>query len=397
MANIFLLSVFAVKKYEGKATYYHPKLYFFFLIIALIFLCFSEKQILATTYYVSTSGNDSYPGSEKKPFRNLQKAADSVSPGDTVIAMDGIYTAPTTNYVIWIKRGGLQGAYVTFKSQNLHGAIIDGSSGSGWGDTEFDPNLIDSPNGIGSSYCILIQETAKYIKIEGFVIRFATSTGIFGRGDGTSNYIIIDNNIIHDNGKLIVKNEYDRYSRSGIYTSPLSSHWIIQNNIIHDNGRRADYAPLSTFRLDHGIYLQGRFQLVQNNKFYNQQTGWCIKVDGYYGDIGGSEYTHIIKNNRFSPLPNQSPDGGGYIRFATGGIVSDQLGPKKHPRVWIEGNYFYQPTGSESMPPIRITDTESSNYKGTVIKDCTTNSSVLYSQSKNISKNITEINNTILP
>ncbi|HEV2664237.1 MAG TPA: hypothetical protein VG324_04965, partial [Blastocatellia bacterium] len=36
-------------------------------------------------YHVSPTGSDSDPGSEARPFRTIQRAADSIKPGDTVI------------------------------------------------------------------------------------------------------------------------------------------------------------------------------------------------------------------------------------------------------------------------------------------------------------------------
>src|SRR5215475_15183317 len=43
------------------------------------------------TYHVSPTGSDYNPGSESRPFRTIQKAADSVKPGDTVLVDDGVY------------------------------------------------------------------------------------------------------------------------------------------------------------------------------------------------------------------------------------------------------------------------------------------------------------------
>jgi PKD repeat protein len=42
-------------------------------------------------YYVSPKGSDSNPGTEALPFKTIQKAADRVNPGDTVIVQYGDY------------------------------------------------------------------------------------------------------------------------------------------------------------------------------------------------------------------------------------------------------------------------------------------------------------------
>jgi hypothetical protein len=46
---------------------------------------------LAGTYYVSTGGNDENPGSEARPLRTIQKAADTVRAGDTILVRGGLY------------------------------------------------------------------------------------------------------------------------------------------------------------------------------------------------------------------------------------------------------------------------------------------------------------------
>src|SRR5579863_2517734 len=45
----------------------------------------------AATYYVSTSGNDSNPGTASAPFRHVSKGAATAHAGDTVIVMNGTY------------------------------------------------------------------------------------------------------------------------------------------------------------------------------------------------------------------------------------------------------------------------------------------------------------------
>ncbi|MFD0526655.1 DUF1565 domain-containing protein [Kitasatospora arboriphila] len=59
-------------------------------------------QAASRTYYVSTAGSDSNPGtSPSKPFRTLQKAADSTAPGDAVSIMNGTYTERAAVRTSW--------------------------------------------------------------------------------------------------------------------------------------------------------------------------------------------------------------------------------------------------------------------------------------------------------
>ena len=50
--------------------------------------------VSATTYYVAPTGADANDGSSARPFKTIQRAADIVNPGDTVIVRKGTYTDP---------------------------------------------------------------------------------------------------------------------------------------------------------------------------------------------------------------------------------------------------------------------------------------------------------------
>jgi len=85
-------------------------------------------------YHVSPTGSDSNPGSEARPFRTIQKAADGVKPGDTVLVGDGVYTYSGPNdchgkVIVCVSRGGAPDNWVVFRSKNKWGAKIDGGGG----------------------------------------------------------------------------------------------------------------------------------------------------------------------------------------------------------------------------------------------------------------------------
>jgi len=60
------------------------------MLMILCLLLFVGLAANAADYYVSTSGDDSNPGTEVLPWRTIQKAADTVGPGDVV------YVNPTS-------------------------------------------------------------------------------------------------------------------------------------------------------------------------------------------------------------------------------------------------------------------------------------------------------------
>lgn len=92
-----------------------------FTLLACIVL--SVTSLSAKTYYVSTDGNDTNQGSKGKPWKTIQKAADTMMPGDMVIVKEGTYeeTIKTT-------RDGEAGKRITFKASGLvktHGFKIN--------------------------------------------------------------------------------------------------------------------------------------------------------------------------------------------------------------------------------------------------------------------------------
>src|SRR5262247_3201118 len=79
--------------------------------LAIIGAVSGAPQRGVATYHVSPTGSDSNPGSEARPFRTIQKAADSVKPGDTVLVDDGVYAYSGPNdchgkVVVCVSRGG---------------------------------------------------------------------------------------------------------------------------------------------------------------------------------------------------------------------------------------------------------------------------------------------------
>jgi hypothetical protein len=81
---------------------------------------------LSTTYYVSTAGNDASAGAgDALAFRTLQKAANVVSAGDTVVVRAGTYVGMN----LYGKAGGTQAAPIRFLADP--GVIVTHVSSTG--------------------------------------------------------------------------------------------------------------------------------------------------------------------------------------------------------------------------------------------------------------------------
>ncbi len=92
---------------------------FFFLVPIL--MCVLAR---AGEFYVSTQGNDGNPGSVDRPWRSMQKAANTLAPGDTVFVRAGVYHESVQVNV----SGSVAGGYVTFANFPNEKPVVDGST-----------------------------------------------------------------------------------------------------------------------------------------------------------------------------------------------------------------------------------------------------------------------------
>lgn len=166
-------------------------------------------------YYVdSTQGSDSYPGSQNQPWKTIQKAANNLYAGDTVIVISGNYSER-----VEITRSG--------KPENLITLIAEGAV-------------------MTKGFTV----KADYISISGFEISDTDDHSVSGWGVYVlGNNCIIENNYIHN------------ATRGGILIDNLTSDDGISNNcIIQDN------------RLYHnsqsGIEVHGRNHLIEGNEIW---------------------------------------------------------------------------------------------------------------------------------
>ena len=157
----------------------------------LIFLLFAP--FLCTTLqaaknpvhalFVSTTGSDSNPGSQAKPFLTIQHAAGEAKPGDTINVRGGTYCerlAVTTS-------GDANRGYITFRSQPGEMAVLDGG-------------CLTPSEGRGA---LIELHDVSYVKIQGLEVRNyktddrrRTPAGIRVYGGGS--HIEILNNNVHD-------------------------------------------------------------------------------------------------------------------------------------------------------------------------------------------------------
>jgi hypothetical protein len=305
------------------------------LLFRILIQLVVTTSAFATTYYVATNGSDSNPGTLAQPFLTLQHAADNVNASDTVIVETGVYSDPTQHgALVSITRSGTAGNYITFRSQNKWGAILDGLNNTALTGVDF---------------------AGSYIRFQDFELRGFSEEALSTYEGGK--FINIVGNNIHDIGRFCTDTTK---GLDGIFIA--TSNNVVEQNLVHDIGRYAPgengCSPKTRYykNHDHAIYVDASFGgadklMVRNNVFYRLKRGWGIHV--YPSPVDGLS----VLNNTFIWGNPWQP---GFIIFACGGAT--------HLRV--ENNIAYSPSRSF----LHFLDT--SGYTGIVANNLTYNGTI---------------------
>ncbi len=267
-----------------------------------------KAAIIGKTYYISKSGNDNNTGTLASPFLTLQKAANIVNPGDSVIVKDGTYTT-TNSQIAIITRSGSSTNRIVFKSQNKWGAVLDGRNNA-------------------TTQGIYFQSSVGYITFENFDLKGFQDGGI--KISSSTNNCIVRGNKIHEIGKMCSDSDS---GQEGIYVSTCSN-VIVEKNIIYNIGRYAPgesgCTPTTKYWMnhDHGIYVGSNVNglTISNNLIYDCTAGWCIHI---YNETGSANTSISIINNTFA---DANPNRIGHVLLMTS--MTNTL---------IANNIFYSP------------------------------------------------------
>lgn len=258
-----------------------------------------ETRRLLSAYVVSTAGNDTNPGTDAQPWRTLQKAANTVLPGDNVSVRAG-------NYVGFnMTRDGTATAPIVFAAD----AGVSITS----------PNSFTGRDGINL-------EGADYITIDGFTVNGMSRAGI---RSVTNQHVTIRNNSTDSNGTwgiftgfsddLLIENNVTSRSATqhGIYVSNSAHRPVLRNNIswgnaacgIHMNGDLSQGGDgMITGALVEGNLIYGNGALggsgingdgftggvIRNNVLYDNHAGG---ITLYRIDAAAGPTDNVIVNN----------------------------------------------------------------------------------------------------
>src|SRR5579872_1899696 len=153
-----------------------------FATLFAIFVCVGALGQTNSSFYVSTTGADSNPGTQAAPWRTVQHAADTVRAGSTVNVRGGVYE----ELVSITTSGNATDGYITFRSYPGETAVLDAQ------------HL--TPSG---RQAVLTIHNQSYVRVEGFEIRNfhtaehrLTPLGIDVMGAG-SHIELLKNNVHH--------------------------------------------------------------------------------------------------------------------------------------------------------------------------------------------------------
>jgi|GEM_PF-1158497 len=247
-----------------------------------------EDRLVLSTYYVSPTGDDGNSGGESDPWQTLQKAADSVISGDTVIVRAGNYQG----FDLWTD--GTEFEPISFRADP--GVIID------------QPNN-RTPDGINL-------EGADYVVIEGFTVVGMPRTGI---RSVLNQGVVIRNNNLDQNGNwgILTGFSYDVLIENNIATRSVQEHGIYVSN---SGDRPIIRGNIAWGNRSCGIHMNGDATLggdgiisgaiVENNILYDNGTGGgsAINADGVQDSVFRN---NLIYNTHASGISLYRIDGGG--------------------------------------------------------------------------------------
>jgi hypothetical protein len=254
------------------------------LFLTVVLIMGSSLLISAQSWYVTGAGSDTNSG--KTPttaFRNLQKVAGLVQPGDVVWIGNGIYTNPDkVSAVLSITRSGKPGAWITWKAiPGQHPQIKP----TGWAGIAINCSyqIIDGLDVIGANDAIVLLDAQEDTKKASANPYFNTN-GIFINGrqrkpEEKPHHNIIRNCVVSNcpgGGVAAIETDYVtvedcrvfnnawfmRYAGSGIttlqnwaYDDAPGYHIIIQRNYVWNNKTMVAWEKIGKLSDGNGIIL----------------------------------------------------------------------------------------------------------------------------------------------
>jgi len=287
---------------KKQTHYFQRRLLFSICASPLLLALLGSVTAQAATYYVSLSGNDSYPGTQTQPFRNFARAISPLRPGDTLYIRGGVWTqqidlqtpnksGTSGNY---IKIAGYPGETVTIRYADPYVASYGPIKSRGTRGYLIFENLILDGSNTTEKTNWQIRDGNHHFILRNIEIKNFRATGLFIQ----ANDIQVINCSIHDQITVGTSRHY------GIYFNGANG--LVQGNRIYNNpggGIHAYPGPISNL-------------VIRGNSIYNNSTKPDTSVGGIlvWGSSSSSiANTQIYNNLVYRNVPSVSSSTGGIL------------------------------------------------------------------------------------
>ena len=243
--------------------------------------------------FVAPAGDDSGPGTVDRPWRTLQKAADSAPAGSTVYLRAGTY-GPFV-----MRRSGLAGTPTTFTAYPSETAIVDGAGAvaytvrlagvhdvalshlvvqGGYSDghdgggvavlSSANVTITDSLLRDNKAWGVYSSNSTGVTIARSEITHNAVGVSVSGAGAGT----LVTDNLIHDNDKMMVNTpdiKGDDVGAGGVALVKTVGHVVVSDNLVWAN---------RAFSYDYG-YDGSAFEIfAAQNWTFSGNTAWDNRV-----------------------------------------------------------------------------------------------------------------------
>ncbi len=241
------------------------------ILLVLLMIIVSLESLSGITYYVSPTGNDSLTIDQacnrETPWKTIQKAAQIITAGDSLIIMEGVYYETDIEFI----HSGTENAWIVIMAEKGSHPILTG-------------------NGI-AGIIIFGDKNNPYTKSH-FFINGLTLTGY--QNDGLkifyADYIFMSNIHAYANGNAGI-NVVD------------SDHILVQDSELHHNG----WNSVGDSGWGDGLTINnhkaiGNISIIRRNTMY---ANWQKRPGSYWDgngctlDMAGDDGIHIVANNIF--------------------------------------------------------------------------------------------------
>jgi hypothetical protein len=208
-----------------------------------------------TTFYISTSGSDSNPGTQSQPWRTIGKALKTLNAGQRALVRAGTY-----NEKVEFSRSGTASAPITLAAYPGERPVITGRVKSWAAYVRMSGFQIVGSTSLNPSDVALYVSGGHHLEFSGNEIRNAAKSGVYV--DWQSHHVQFISNWIHDNG---TSSSFDH----GLYWSDGGS-GLIANNVIEDNAA-------------YGIHIYPDADdliVASNTSVYNGKSGIIVSGSG---------------------------------------------------------------------------------------------------------------------